>query len=304
MFHVKQFLAILLAVCALLAVGVYGQQPDETAMDGVITALSDDGFVVTVTDEAPDFLRGERHRLLLNGQEQSGLTVYLYKDEAEAQREAGDLKPDGFGLAYVDGQGMGHGVAVDWVDEPHFFCYENLIVQYIGSDADLLLILQNLCGAQVAGAPILQDTPSFVEMEPWMSCPAPDHAVALEVAWTPGAGLQMTLRNDSDRPVEYGDAYALLQKRTDYLCGVAKADGGQSVSEEVISWEPVPMDEVYFHSIAYVLPAGRQAELQAVPPELEPGEYRLTKTVRCRQDGQDGMTAFEVCADFVVPCEK
>lgn len=300
----KQFLAILLTVCLLLAVGVYGQQPDEAALDGVITALSDGGFVVTVTEEAPDFLRGERHRLLLNGQEQSGLTVYLYKDEAEAQREAGFLKPDGFGLEYVDRQGMGHGVAVEWIDEPHFFCCENLIVQYIGSDEDVLAILQSVCGEQVAGAPIRHDTPSFVEMEPWMSCPAPDYAVSLEVAWASGKGLQVTLRNDSDRTVEYGAAYELLQKRTDSLCGVAKADGEQSVSEEVVSWEPVSMDEIYFPSIGYMLPAGRQAELQAVPPELEPGEYRLTKTVRCQQDGQSGMTAFEVYADFVVPEEK
>ena len=46
---------------------------------------------------------------------------------------------------------MGRSVSVEWVDAPHFYLYRNAIVQYIGSDSQLLLQLESLCGPPFAG---------------------------------------------------------------------------------------------------------------------------------------------------------
>ena len=40
---------------------------------------------------------------------------------------------------------------VEWKSIPHFYLYNNLIIQYIGTDRDILNLLTNLCGNQFAG---------------------------------------------------------------------------------------------------------------------------------------------------------
>ena len=83
----KQFVITLLAVLGVLAVAVYCQPVDETAMEAVSGALSHTGYEVTVTEEQQDFLRGERYRLTLNREEGNAVTVYVYKTADEAQKD-------------------------------------------------------------------------------------------------------------------------------------------------------------------------------------------------------------------------
>lgn len=306
----KQFVAILLTVIVLLTAAVYCQPfdeteaLDETAMAEVGGALSNIGYAVTITEETQDFLHGERYRLVLDNEAGNVVTVYAYRDAKASQKEADCITDDGCGLDYVDKLGNGQGVRVEWISEPHFFLYQNLIVQYIGTDETILAALQNLCGQQIAG------TPFFVP-EPWMSQPAsaaPEVFLEVLPDSVRSDGLTMNLVNNSDIAghgveVEYGEAFSLLQKVTMLSCGVSKSDEKQSVSDTTVTWEPVPM-EWAFPDVAYCLSAGKQAELQVALPDLAPGEYRITKNIFYQQKGQNGSASFEVCADFVVPAEK
>ena len=307
----KQFIAILLVVVVLLAVAVYCQPVDKTAMEEVSEALSKVGYDVAVTEETQDFLHGQRHRLVLGPGEGRAVTVYVYKNADEAQKEAGYITNDGFGLDYIDKLGNGQGVRVEWIDAPHFFLYQNVIVQYIGTDETILAALQNLCGEQIAGSPFRQDTPSCTTLEPWMSQPAPDAPeVFLEVLpdSVRSDSLTMRLVNNSNLSsdgvdVEYGEAFSLLQKMTMISCGVSKADENQAVSETIVTWEPVAVDWA-FDDLAYSLPVGAQVELQVALPKLAPGEYLIVKNILYQQEGQSGYTSFEIYGDFVVPDEK
>ena len=295
----KQFLITLLAVLGVLAVAVYCQPVDETAMEAVSGALSHTGYEVTVTEEQQDFLRGERYRLTLNREEGNAVTVYVYKTADEAQKDAGCITADGFGVDY-----MGSGIRVEWVAEPHFFLYQNVIVQYVGTDRTILTALQDLCGEQLAGMPISLQ-------EEWISQPAPDGPeILLEVL--PDSvrrdSLTIQLSNHSGLTGEgaevlYGEAFSLLQKMTMISCGVSKADETQPFSETTVTWEPVPMNCI-FDELAYILPEGEQREQQVALPDLVPGEYRITKEILYRPDGQADYSSFEIYADFVVPEAK
>ena len=295
----KQFIITLLAVIGVLAVAVCLQPVDETAMEAVSGALSHTGYEVTVTEEQQDFLRGERYRLTLNHEEGNAVTVYVYKNADEAQKDADCITEDGFGVDY-----MGSGIRVEWVAEPHFFLYQNVIVQYVGTDRTVLTALQDLCGEQLAGMPISLQ-------EEWISQPAPDEPeILLEVLpdSVRSDGLTIQLSNHSSlvgegADVLYGEAFSLLQKMTMISCGVSKADETQPFSETTVTWEPVPMNCI-FDELAYILPEGEQREQQVALPDLASGEYRITKEILYRPDGQADYSSFEIYADFVVPEAK
>ena len=117
-------------------------------------------------------------------------------------------------------------------------------------------------------------------------------------------GLTIQLSNHSSvvgegADVRYGEAFSLLQKMTMISCGVSKADKTQPFSETTVTWEPVPMEGI-FHDLAYILPAGEQREQQVALPDLAPGEYRITKEILYRPNGQEDYSSFEIYADFVV----
>lgn len=308
--QVKRLFAVLLAV--LLLCGCGAQQLDLTAADKVQEALAllEDGATMEPL-ESSMLLQGAPYGIYLNGDEVPQLQLYIYQTADEAVAEASCISDDGSHFQRSNEQGETESTIVEWVAAPHFFLYQNVIVQYIGTDENILAALQNLCGEQIAGTPFRQDTPSYIESEPWMSQLAPDAPeVFLEVLpdSVRSDGLTMNLVNNSNLAgngvdVEYGEAFSLLQKMTAISCGVSKADANQSVSETTITWEPVPMDW-FFDDLAYGLPAGAQAELQVALPDLAPGEYRITKNILYQQNGQSDYASFEVYADFVVPDEK
>lgn len=306
----KRLFAVLLAVLLLCGCGT--QQLDLTAADKVQEALAllEDGATMEPLENSM-FLQGALYGIYLNGDEVPQVQIYVYQDADGAVADTSCISADGFHFQRSNEQGEAESAIVDWVAAPHFFLYQNVIVQYIGTDENILAALQNLCGEQIAGTPFRQDTPSYIESEPWMSQPGPDAPeVFLEVLpdSVRGDGLKMNLVNNSNLAgngvdVEYGKAFSLLQKMTAISCGVSKADANQSVSETTVTWETVPMDW-FFDDLAYGLPAGAQAELQVALPDLAPGEYRITKNILYQQNGQSDYASFEVYADFVVPDEK
>lgn len=308
--QVKRLFAVLLTV--LLLCGCGARQLDLTAADKVqeVLALLEDGATMEPL-ESSMLLQGVPYGIYLNGDEVPQLQLYIYQTADGAVAEASCISDDGSHFQRSNEQGETESTIVEWVAAPHFFLYQNVIVQYIGTDENILAALQNLCGEQIAGTPFRQDTPSYIESEPWMSQPAPDAPeVLLEVLpdSVRSDGLTMNLVNNSNLvgngvDVEYGEAFSLLQKMTAISCGVSKADANQSISETTVTWEPVPMDW-FFDDLAYGLPAGAQAELQVALPDLAPGEYRITKNILYQQNGQSDYATFEVYADFVVPDEK
>lgn len=85
--------------------------------------------------------------LQVNGDE---VQLYLYPDAAAAQIEADRVSPDGFtfGPAAADAAAS---VTIDWLDTPHFFRQDQVIVLYVGDDLLTLDYLETVLGAQFAG---------------------------------------------------------------------------------------------------------------------------------------------------------
>lgn len=151
----KEFFTILIAVILVLVMAVSLQPVDMSPLDEITLALEENGFAVSTEKPENDyaFLHGERYRLILNENPETNVTVYVYNNADEARREAGYINRDGFGIDYAAIPGWGQSVQISWVDAPHFFLYKNVIVQYIGTDWNVLLPLETLCGEQIAGQP-------------------------------------------------------------------------------------------------------------------------------------------------------
>jgi hypothetical protein len=151
----KNFLVLVLL---LLLCGCGAQTLDMTALDAVCEAVSaagvsSAGYDIT-SEKMPNstFLQGERHVLWCDGRETPLITVYVYKNAKAASKDGACLTADGSGLDAKNFWGQGKSVRVEWVDAPHFFLLDNVIVQYIGTDGKILAALQDLCGNQIAGA--------------------------------------------------------------------------------------------------------------------------------------------------------
>ena len=134
--------------------------PDKnfSGLHDVTTALEKHGYQVAVQKAEKNILRGERYCLTLNHDSDFMVTVYVYDSNDQAEKDAASITPDGFGIEREGSFGIAESMQISWVDAPHFFLYENMIVQYIGMDFDLLQCLYQLCGAQIAGQPFI-DSP-------------------------------------------------------------------------------------------------------------------------------------------------
>ncbi|MEE9134687.1 MAG: hypothetical protein V3U25_02405 [Nitrososphaerales archaeon] len=70
------------------------------------------------------------------------IQVFEYPDAESASREAALISPDGSSIGTT---------MVLWVDSPHFYKWDKLIVLYLGDDQITLGLLQALIGDQIAG---------------------------------------------------------------------------------------------------------------------------------------------------------
>ncbi len=132
-----------------------------SALYEVQAALENNYGRVEITVEEKSLLKGNRYCLtfqnILERHENTMVTVYVYKNEAAAQKDAATITPDGFGIERKGLPGMAESIQISWVEAPHFFLYKNCIVQYVGTDFELLQTLRNLCGNQIAGRPLVYD---------------------------------------------------------------------------------------------------------------------------------------------------
>ena len=72
----------------------------------------------------------------------SDVQVFEYPDRASAEAEATLVSPDGSSI----GTSM-----VGWIESPHFFKTDKLIVLYVGTNAEVISVLESVLGAQFAG---------------------------------------------------------------------------------------------------------------------------------------------------------
>lgn len=278
----KEFFTILIVVILVLVLAVSLQPLDMSPLDDITQALEENGFAIT--EEKPEtennFLHGERYRLLLNENPETTVTVYVYKNINEARKEAGYINPDGFGMDYMNGPGFGQSVQISWVDAPHFFLYKNVIVQYIGTDWNVLSAIARICGEQTAGQPYYEP----IQIEPDALCieESPKAFLRVTIAGGQPDAIELELVNASDEELHYGEPYKLYREN------------------ELGGWEWINQDMAFIMPL-YTLPAGMQETLEyRFEKPLDAGNYRITKEVRFGMlDGYE-TEPFEVSADFTI----
>lgn len=91
--------------------------------------------------------------LQVNG---DGVRIYLYADAAAAQADAARVSLDGFTFAPA-ADGATEPVTIDWVDTPHFFRHDQIILLYIGDNRRTLDYLERAFGPQFAGGESTSD---------------------------------------------------------------------------------------------------------------------------------------------------
>ena len=152
----KRFLLFLLILTMLsgCAAGNADRNKD-SSRDYVAACFSAGGFSpVEWESSTKDFFQGDRYILYLDAEKEQMITVYEYPSPEEAAADLACLDEDGFSYsrecqeANCDCAGF---VLVEWSATPHFYLYENLILQYIGDGTKILQLLESNFGAQIAG---------------------------------------------------------------------------------------------------------------------------------------------------------
>lgn len=123
----------------------------EPSVDAWITALRATGASVHIGEAGSEIptlpFAVPRQLFQVNGDE---VQLYRYATAAVAAREAARVSPDGFTFTPLADASQ-EVVTVDWVDTPHFFQQDQLIVLYVGDDRLTLNYLETVLGPQFAG---------------------------------------------------------------------------------------------------------------------------------------------------------
>ena len=149
--------AIFLTACiavfaaALVGLGVRQASTDIFRLDTLLTALQRAGDEVE-TEAAPSgLLRGRATRIALSGEEEQSVVLYQYPNAAKAAADAACIDPSGFSISVEAADGTGVTAQIEWTGAPHFYLSRSALVQYTGSDRELLALLESLGGPPFAG---------------------------------------------------------------------------------------------------------------------------------------------------------
>ncbi len=88
------------------------------------------------------------HAVILNGER---ISVFEYASAHEAQAEAAQISPDGTEHDVRDSVGGGAGVVMDFVSAPHWYQAGRLIILYVGTNGEVIALLERELGAPFAG---------------------------------------------------------------------------------------------------------------------------------------------------------
>ena len=113
-----------------------------TSIDDLVIAMENAGATVSLAETLDQpFFTVSAQVLLVN--EIQALQVYEYADEMGAMADADLVDPSGSPIGTVQAA---------WMMPPHFYRSGNLVVIYIGADADTLSLLADVLGEQFAGS--------------------------------------------------------------------------------------------------------------------------------------------------------
>lgn len=131
-------LSVLAISCAANPAG----PTDGASTDALISALREQGLSVTVGDMLPPhstpYFSTRARVVFVNS---ATLQVFEYETSAAADRDAAKVSPGGSPIGNVQ---------ILWVSVPHFYKSGRVIVTYVGTDSDLLQVLEQVLGAPFA----------------------------------------------------------------------------------------------------------------------------------------------------------
>lgn len=117
----------------------------------LVRTLEAAGALVALNSEpvaAPDMFAIPGQAINVNG---AALNVYVYDSVEAAATDAARVSPSGYGIDPPPGAAAQGPTILEFGGPPHFFQWENLILLYVGQDANLLRLLESVAGPQFAG---------------------------------------------------------------------------------------------------------------------------------------------------------
>lgn len=111
----------------------------------IVTHLEEKGYNVKLESVDKDILSGKRYWITLD--DDLNLSVFVYKSIEKAKKDASYVEPDGYGYNSPKIK-----YNIDWIDTPHFYRLDNIIVSYVGTDETIIRNLVDLYGEEFAGS--------------------------------------------------------------------------------------------------------------------------------------------------------
>lgn len=157
----KKGMVIFCVVLMLMGCKAANQVEESVSLESSI-AISKDDFLeemkemfeqsdntFSYEDANKSILEGERVNITLNDSE--NMQVYIYESSDEAIEDAKRISLDGFSYTKSEGD-EGMTTTIDWIDNPHFYKIQNIMILYLGNDETILDILSDSFGEQIAGS--------------------------------------------------------------------------------------------------------------------------------------------------------
>ena len=170
--HMKKIIALFFTLTCLLGIVSCAGKPNETSdkgnvpneelvskntVESISKLFEENGYYTKCEYDESFILSGDRYALLLDDDFNKLVSIYSYETADDAQADAKGVSQDGYSTT--------NAVCIDWISTPHFFLYDNLILQYTGTDKTILAILTDLCGEQFAGGDITEELDSIAQSE-------------------------------------------------------------------------------------------------------------------------------------------
>lgn len=109
----------------------------------------------SIDKEKPNVLSGERYVIHFN--DDFSVQVFLYDSKEDAIADGNNLSDDGSKYTKTSSDNNTVSSIIDWIANPHFYQYENVIILYVGNNQDIITQLSNSFGEQIAGGSYGQD---------------------------------------------------------------------------------------------------------------------------------------------------
>ena len=118
----------------------------KTTVEKFSLVFEENGYTVACENVEQEILSGKRYVLTLSGVSEGRITLYEYVDFEHAQEDSQHIDESGNEVSFDSEK-----TYITWKSTPHFYQFNNLIVQYVGTDKIILDLLLSLCGEQFAG---------------------------------------------------------------------------------------------------------------------------------------------------------